>query len=319
LIIGMYCLETSGSKKRNHNQEIIKNKIRILKFYFNKVSVGTGACKILLFFIFANSILSSQAQLVVGGFKDENALYVETKQVNQFIRRFNNEESVSGDRYFTKDSLFRNTENRKKYLDILFDLSEKEISEDLKKEFIKDISSKSNPKYLNFHGGKWFAQVHSVFLWQGKEEKLTLFLELEEEKVGSKWIISGINFPVFKTYFNKDSSGIKYFLHPMSHELEFMNLQRAFQDNRKNVASYTSNDFEPDQLSLFLYEIKKGNLLFKTIYKVKFHFFQIEKWYFEVSYFNRSGNNTGWLISNLIKLKEDQKAALKSGIQKLEQ
>lgn len=260
----------------------------------------------------------SQAQMVVGGFKDENALYAETKQVNQFIKRFNNEESVSGDKLYPNDSLFRKQEYRKKYLDILFDLENKNISKELKEAFLSDITSPAHPKYLDFHGGKWMAQVSSIFYWQGKEEKLTLFLELEEEKIGSKWIISGINFPPFKSNFRKDTSGIKYFLHPMSHELEFMNLQRVFQDNRKNVASYTSRDFEPDPLSLFLYEVKKGNLLFKTIQKVKFHFFQIENWYFEISYVNRSGNNTGWLISSLERVTEADKKKLKSGIQKME-
>ena len=257
--------------------------------------------------------------MVVGGFKDENALYVETKQVNQFIKRFNNEESVSGDRYYKNDSLFRDPQNRNKYLNILFDLENKSISEELRKEFIDDISAEQDPKYLDFHGGNWFAEVSSIFSWQGKEEKLILFLGLEEEKVGSKWIISNINFPPFKSSFKKDTTGIKYFLHPMSHELEFMNLQRVFQDNRKNVASYTSNDFEADQLSLFLYEVRKGNLQFKTILKVKFHFFQINNWYFELSYFNRSGNNTGWLISNLIKLKKEERKQFESGILKKEQ
>jgi hypothetical protein len=35
---------------------------------------------------------------------------------------------------------------------------------------------------------------------------------------------------------------------------------------------------------------------------VKFHFFQIEGWYFELADFNRAGYNTGWLISDLVKL-----------------
>lgn len=296
----------------------INNKNIITKHYLYKVLKKTGASKFLLFFIFANSTPSVKAQMVVGGFKDENALYVETKQLNQFIKRFNNEESVSGDRYYKNDSLFRDPESRNKYLTILFDLDNNSISEELRKEFITDISSEHNPKYLNFHGGNWFAQAYSIFTWQGKEEKLSLFLGLEEEKIGSKWIISGVNFPPFKSIFKKDTSGIKYFLHPMSHELEFMNLQRVFQDNRKNVASYTSNDFEPDQLSVFLSEVRKGNLQFKTIYKVKFHFFQLNNWYFEVSYFNRSGNNTGWLISNLVKLKEEEKNQFKTGILKQE-
>ena len=51
---------------------------------------------------------------------------------------------------------------------------------------------------------------------------------------------------------------------------------------------------------------------FKTVEEVKFHFFQVKGWYFEISEFNRSGYNTGWLISNLVKLKNDgEKAILK--------
>ena len=51
-----------------------------------------------------------------------------------------------------------------------------------------------------------------------------------------------------------------------------------------------------------LYEVKKGTLKYKTVNQVKFHFFQIEGWYFELAQFNRPGYNTGWLISNLVKL-----------------
>ena len=86
----------------------------------------------------------------------------------------------------------------------------------------------------------------------------------------------------------------------MSHELDFMNLKKIFDDPDITVA-YTNKDFQPDYLSLILYEIKKSNLKFNTVSQVKFHFFQLENWYFELSEFNRTGNNTGWLISNLIK------------------
>jgi hypothetical protein len=53
---------------------------------------------------------------------------------------------------------------------------------------------------------------------------------------------------------------------------------------------------------VFLYEVKKGNLKFKYVSEVRFHFFQLDGWYFELADFNRPGYNTGWLISNLAKL-----------------
>jgi hypothetical protein len=49
---------------------------------------------------------------------------------------------------------------------------------------------------------------------------------------------------------------------------------------------------------------------FETIENVSFHFFQLNDWYFQLKEFNRPGYNTGWLISNLSKIPEDQKGML---------
>ena len=101
----------------------------------------------------------------------------------------------------------------------------------------------------------------------------------------------------------------KYFLHPMSHELDFMNIYKVFQ-NPDVIEYYASKSFEPDYLTLFFYEVKRGNLVFQQVDAVKFHVLQIKDWYFEVSWFNRSGNNAGWLMSNLIYLTEKEKKDL---------
>lgn len=251
--------------------------------------------------------LFSKAQV---GDNTERALYAETKQVNQFFRRFNNEEGVNGVKYHSKDSLYRNSKTRTRYLNMLFNNENTGLTSDLKKSFIADVTDKKEPQFLDFHGGKWFAQVNAIFLWQGKEEKVILYLTLQEEKIGSKWIISRVNFKPFKKYMNKDTTSSKNFLHPLSHELDFMNLYKILEFNKEKITAYTGKEYEPDQLSLFLYEVQKGNLQFKTVSNVKFHFFQIDNWYFELSEFNRTGNNTGWLISNLVKASEQEKNVL---------
>ena len=109
--------------------------------------------------------------------------------------------------------------------------------------------------------------------------------------------------------FERDTVKVGKFLHPLSHELDFMNLRKAF-NNPDSVSQYTLKKFVPDHLSVFLYEVKKGNLKFKTVQEVKFHFFQIDGWYFELSQFNRPGYNTGWLISNLVKIKNESEKNL---------
>jgi hypothetical protein len=244
-----------------------------------------------------------QAQLV-DEMDDESRLYAQNKQVNQFFRRFNGEEDEKGERYYPKDRQYRSEKLRKKYIGILFDDSNAGISSDLKVQFAKDVLDKDKPVILNFHGGNWFSEVHTTFTMNGTEIPVTLFMELEKHHQGTRWVISRVYADYFKSYFQRDTIKVGKFLHPLSHELDFMNLRRAF-TNPDSVGQYTIKKFVPDHLSVFLYEIRKGNLKFKTVTEVRFHFFQVAGWYFELSQFNRSGYNTGWLISNLVKVKNE--------------
>jgi hypothetical protein len=253
------------------------------------------------------AVVRSQA---IGNYvEDETDLYTSTKQVNQFFRRFNGEEDMKGERYYPEDKGYRDPVLRSKYLENLFNNDNSYLSPDLKKEFIDNVLDKKKPVFLDFHGGDWFAEVTTTFTYQGTEQFLILFLQLQEDTVGSKWVISRVYFEPFARLFeNQDSlraSGQK-FLHPMSHEIDFMNLVRTFED-KTSLEQYLAWKYEPDYLTLFIYEFKKGNLKFNTITKVKFHFFQVDGWYFELSDFNRQGYNTGWLISSLIKLSKEQK------------
>lgn len=270
--------------------------------------------KILLAFSFF--ILLGPGILVaqnIGNFvEDESDLYASTKQVNQFFRRFNGEEDFKGERLYPEDKGYRDPELRKKYLENLFDHDNRLITNDLKSQFTAQALDKNNPVYLEFLGGDWFAEVTTTFIYQGKEQPLTLFLQLEKDTIGSKWVISEVYFEPFSKYFaNQDSlrSNGQKFLHPMSHEIDFMNLVRTF-ESKTSMEQYLAWKYHPDYLTLFVYEYKKGNLVFKTINKVKFHFFQIDGWYFELSDFNRKGYNTGWLISSLSKINPEEKDIL---------
>lgn len=250
---------------------------------------------------------------VIGDFvEDETDLYTSTKQVNQFFRRFNGEEDIKGERYYPEDKDYRNPALRKKYLDNLFNNENTYLTAGLKAEFINDLIDKNDPVFLEFHGGEWFAEVTTTFNYQGTERFLTLFLQLENDTVGSKWVITNVYFEPFARIFaDQDSlrfSGQK-FLHPMSHELDFMNLVKTFAD-KSSLEQYLAWKYHPDFLTLFIYEFKKGNLQFNTITKVKFHFFQVDGWYFELSDFNRQGYNTGWLVSSLMKINKKEKDVL---------
>ncbi|WP_144604461.1 hypothetical protein [Algoriphagus algorifonticola] len=260
------------------------------------------------------SIVSAQGIGSGGTIKDDGRFAASTKQLNQFFRRFNAEESPDGNtRFYPGDSLYHNSPLRQGFIQILFDNQTSSVSKELKTQFINTVLSDGYPQYLNFHRTGWFSEVQAEFIFKGKREKVTLILKLQPEGLGYEWVIDAVSFPPFKNLFNKPVGDEKDFLHPLSHELGFMNLRRAFQDSKMPEA-FTGKSFHPDYLTLFLYEMKQNNLRFSTVNEVKFHFFQIEGWYFEVSQFNRPGFNTGWLISNLVKLNPGDKETIQQYI-----
>ena len=244
----------------------------------------------------------------IGDFKmDETELYAMTKQMGQFMRRFNYEEDQFGEKLNPKDPKYRSNEMRRKSLPILFDQQKYGTQTDLQRYFIEDVT-KGDSIYMTFLGGRWYSEVSCTFRYNGKLVNIMLILAVEKEGLGSKWVLTNVYFSDFNKLFpnGEMAEREKHFLHPMSHELDFMNIYKAFQ-NPEVIEYYASKEFQPDYLTLFFYEIKQGRMVFQHVDSVKFHVFQIKDWYFEVSWFNRSGLNSGWLMSNVIYMPEKEK------------
>jgi len=185
------------------------------------------------------------------------------------------------------------------------------IDENLKKEFLENVTDLEEPTFLDFHGGQWFAELAATFQYHRNKENLILFLQLEQENLGHKWVLTNVYFDKFlKQFFKGDESIVqKSLLHPMSHELDFMNIYKVFKDE-KYIEYYANKSFKSDYLSILLYEVKRGDMKFLSSGNLKFHFFQVNGWYFEISYFNRPGYNSGWLISKLYKITEKEREEL---------
>lgn len=244
----------------------------------------------------------------IGDFRmDETELYAMTKQMGQFMRRFNYEEDQFGEKLNPKDPKYRSNEMRRKSLPILFDQKKYSTQSDLQRYFIEDVT-KGDSTYMTFLGGRWFSEVSCTFRYKGKDAHVMLFLAVEKEGLGSKWVLTNVYFSEFNKLFPQGeiTEKEKHFLHPMSHELDFMNIYKAFQDPEV-IEYYATKEFQPNYLTLFFYEIKQGNLVFQHVDSVKFHVLQIKDWYFEVSWFDRTGLNSGWLMSNVIYMPEKEK------------
>jgi hypothetical protein len=245
------------------------------------------------------------------GGEDEKILYMMNKQVNQFTKRFNLEEDQYGKPLSKNSKYYHNQKIRKELLEQMFDIYNPRTSSSLKRFFIEDVTNSKKPIYLHFLDNNWFAEVSIIFTKNGEDQYIILYLTLEEAGLGSKWVISNVYYNYTSNFFPAPDTNIakQYFLHPQSHELDFMNLNKVL-NNPSHIQYYASSNFKPDYLTLFFYLMKTGQLKFKEIVNVKFHFFQIPNWYFELSYYNRNEINSGWLISNLKYIKEDKKKEL---------
>ena len=250
-----------------------------------------------------------QAQIVSEDDEIERQLLASTKQLNQFFSRFNGEEDTKGREFEPEDRQYRNSRLRKRFLSILFDEENAGFSESLFEEFVNKVTSDDQPIFLDLQAKEWFAVVNTTFRYKGRSMPLTLYMQIQEEGLGYEWVIADISFEPYKTLFDKQRGQTKEFLHPMSHELDFMNLRKAMVKDG-SPESYTLADFEPDLLTVFLYDVKMGNLTFETVNRLNYHFFSVDGWYFSLNNFNRPGYNTGWLISDLVKINAQQKEDL---------
>ena len=277
----------------------------------NKKQEGKKLGFLLLLVLFLDLGTNPLTAQSIGDFQmDETHLYAMTKQMGQFIRRFNYEEDQFGYKINPASPDYHNREKRQKSLAILFDQETYGDQPDLQRFFIEDVTSHDST-FMTFLGGRWYSEVSASFKYKGKNVNVIMILGVEKEGLGSKWVLNNIYFSEFNKLFptGEMAEKEKHFLHPMSHELDFMNIYKIFKEP-EIIEYYASKSFQPDYLTLFFYEIKKGNLVFQNVDSVKFHVFQIKDWYFEVSWFNRNGSNAGWLISNLIYISEKEKKDL---------
>lgn len=239
----------------------------------------------------------------------EKNFTVANKQVNQFLRRFNNEESPKGEKYLREDPMYRNLDVRRMVIPMMFDKRNKLLSDSAITAFTVQVTHKNEPFFLEFHSSKWCAEVDVAVRLNNKPITYTLYLILQKEEVGYKWVISSAYSEEIDQLFQRnDSSSTTRFIHPMSHELGFMNLEKVIQDS--TIAPYLSRSYQLDYLSIFLYEWYQKSIEFVSVRSTKFHFFQVPNWYFTLEYFNRNESNSGWLISSLKPIKDERKNEL---------
>ncbi|MGE0077187.1 MAG: hypothetical protein AB7S48_04925 [Bacteroidales bacterium] len=224
--------------------------------------------------------------------------YLQVKQFGEFIDRFNYKTDWIG-KLITDE--FAKKVPRSNYLLYLINAEDTRLINDslyreLCSQFIAYIDNQDNPQYINLYSGNVKANAKVNITYNGKENwaNIELIPEVLPDR-SAKWVINKVNTNCFKAI--EDSLAIN-FISPNSHETNFINLRKL--NGYTNPIYYFPTSVGTNHTMLFLTEIAKNRIKIQTIEKVTYTI-TLTDWEITVEEFNRSSNNSGWLISNIKK------------------
>ena len=253
-------------------------------------------------FVFILSVELTYGQSI-SFLSDENFAF-KVKQIDEFIERFNSAETAQIQQYVREhhalDSLSRTS-----LVLSLFNQEDTTWDQQNIRMFVSDVLRPSSPATINFYDQGWYVELNCMGRYKGKDEPFTLVLSLEVMKRsrGAKWVIESVSADFLGIGRSQD---YRRALNPASYGNNFVDLSEALQDT-SNIRNYLNLRRQHSQLLVFLNELHQKNLIFKQINQITYHFLQIDDWIFKVRDFNRDTPNSGWLISELLRVNDRQK------------
>jgi hypothetical protein len=229
----------------------------------------------------------------------------EVKQLDQFIGRFNGDEDLYGKRLKGKKS--SSPQDRGSSLVTLFN---QELLKDsafriAANEFVSTVLKSSGSNTISFYDREWYSTVVCSVLYKSKPQAITLTLVSEgNAREGTRWVIAGAEAPFLKKPSEKEV--VNRIIPPTNHELNFPDLVRAFNQDAQFIEEYASTDFRRNQLRALLEAVRNGDVEMKHVQNTTYHFLQVPGWIFTVDFYNRNSRNSGWLISSLKRVSNDE-------------
>jgi hypothetical protein len=190
-----------------------------------------------------------------------------------------------------------------------------------KVEFIVQVTDTSGPAYIKYSDHDWFAELNCRVFYKGKPKNMKLVLKVEKTKKNEyMWSVVSAsadflkpppsnpqsNIPKYQMV--PDTASKRFSLSPVSHGIDFMNLDNFF-DNKNHLNDYLSTEYFSPELYRLLLLIKNSKVKFDQINSTSYHLLQIKGWVLVVEYFNRSEKNSGWLINRLLQVSPEEKEA----------
>lgn len=159
---------------------------------------------------------------------------------------------------------------------------------------------------LHYNDSLWVAKVKCKGKYKGKDTTFNLYLKVEQrDKDMYKWVIQKAEGKLFSLAPKVENERIM--LMPDEHETRFTSLHRVTTDYQECVTNFADKHYQVDPTTVFYTMVQTGLLKIEFIDDVKFTFLQIPDYAFSIRYFDREGNNSGWLIDNIWKMSVDEK------------
>jgi len=274
---------------------------------------------VLVFFVFQNNCYSQQSKAEL-----TKKFAITIKSVDDFFDRFNFKEKTNF-RNFLITEFPDNNITREKLLYTLFNAKSKYCSDIDKKDFVNEVIKESYPQYINYKDTNWYAALDCSVLLNGKPEKLLLVLNVESKiNDGFEWSITAahssfldgslgeIDATLFSEFKNKNilSDEKKYFLSPISHGIDFTNLDNIF-TNKNHFKNYISKDIASSELIKLNNLITNSKIKFRQVESISYHLLQIDGWVLVLNHIENKDYANGWLVNQLIKTTENEKRIYK--------
>jgi len=254
---------------------------------------------------------------------DFNTLFAfEVHTIDDFFERFNFKQNTAFLNFLAKNYQ-GNDLSRSRLIQYLFNYKNDSINSDDILPFLSQVLEEDCPEFLNYKDADWYAELRCKVYYKKKSQNLTLILKVEQSKRKYfRWSVVSAKADFLNISRTKDDSlrylwdppyrkidttfSSKYFLSPVSHALDFMDLDKIFFNNN-HVSEYVYNGPQSSSLLKFVDQVKRSEITFVQVNSVKYHLLQIDNWIMVVEYFFRDEKNSGWLINKLVKATREQK------------
>ena len=257
--------------------------------------------------------LSTNAQQLGQNELTDNFIF-SVQTIDDFIDRFNFSPSVPAFRLIKSEHPEINF-NRSQAVITLFDKQNLGWNTEDVNAFCRQFEFDSTT-YLTYNQINWYAVLHTKVVYKHKRTKLDVIMMVEpvviqnSQLMGYKWSLFSIKAPFWvhqdsilsaddSLKANPAISKEGKFLHPMSHALNFMNIEKIFHKGMTQ-AFFARKANSPD-LRTLVKLVDTDQIRFLQVDNVSYHFLQLPGWIFKVDYYDRNTPNSGWLISKLIR------------------